>query len=543
MAQVIRPEVWQEGIDDNRLLPSRYTTDKFIGSGVKIANNNDACRVYDIVVPDYITYYDDRRLNGHNNFTTNNNFNADGRDGWGASAYGVFQDVRFDSRVYTMGRHRSVALRLFDEMQYSGGIYDWGTDSTSNVITNGNALMKTAQLLSRTKDLWDQAVLGPDIDRYNLFCACTGHISGLWVQDNPDTIFSDQGQWVAQPGTVEGSAIPPRFAPIHAIEWDDDNIPLLLQTIKVTWNNLYVPQDNRIILIDPFYEYPLLAALTGNGVPVTESGYNDIKNGSFTRLMGWDFDFTIPSEYWPHIYVDDNLNVIHSADGKAAYDAVIRSVNHSAAGDRQLMLELAESDRMNRPNYGRTIWDPTTGKFRKILTNYPLGMPGAADYYGPAIDVTNASGYDYNFNLGGTQDYPWTAPGGGYGLPPQTGNVSWEGANWPNGSTGPVIGGNTGDDITGTANRYKVIGLALYKKAVQLSQEYSEMKTEDGGTRGKFTEMVFDVKYDAWVIEGLSAGILPIIDTQANRGTFAVPVKIVNPGEIGAGETEETPEP
>ena len=39
--------------------------------------------------------------------------------------------------------------------------------------------------------------------------------------------------------------------------------------------------------------------------------------------------------------------------------------------------------------------------------------------------------------------------------------------------------------------------------------------------------MVFDVKYDAWVIESLSHGILPIIDDAENTGVFAIPVKIV----------------
>ena len=42
MAQPIAPEVWQEGIEDNQLLPNRYTLGIFTGSGVKIANNNEA---------------------------------------------------------------------------------------------------------------------------------------------------------------------------------------------------------------------------------------------------------------------------------------------------------------------------------------------------------------------------------------------------------------------------------------------------------------------------------------------------------------------
>jgi len=538
MAQVIQPEVWCEGIDDNRLLPGRYTNGLFIGNiqgaNKSIANNPAACRVWDIQIPDYITDYDDRRLNGLANIWSNGQapagFNENGRDGWGASAYGVFQDVRFDSRVYTMGRHRSVAFRIFDEMQYAGGIGDWGTASTSNVITPGQSLMQTAALLSKTKSLWDAEVLGPDIDKYNLFAVINGHISGRWVANNPDEIFNGDpasGQWVAQPGMVQGQAIPPRFAPIHAIEWDDENIALLLSNIKVTWNNLFIPEDNRVILIDPFYEVRLLFALTGSGVPATEAAYSDMENGTFRKLMGWEFRFDIPTQYWPKIYVDDNLNVIHSADGKAAYDAVINSTNHDNDGDKKLMLELADADRMNRPNYIRTVWVPASGNvgghFEKIVTNYPLGMPAAVDYMGTAMTVDDGLA---NYAL--PTAYPWTAPGSGYGLNPyDASETPFPGDSY---ATGPIIGGAAAQDpnvtVTPVQTR-QVIGLALYKKAAQLSQEYSEMKTEEGGTRGKFTEMVFDVKYDAWVIESLSHGIIPIIDSAENTGVFGIPVKII----------------
>lgn len=553
MAQVIRPEVWQEGIDDNRLLPGRYTTDVFTGSGVKIANNNEACRVWDIQVTDYITDYDDRRINGLLGGVTQN---GNGNDGWSASAYGVFQDVRFDSRVYTMGRHRSIAMRLFDEMQYSGSLGQWGNATTSNVITNGQSLMKTAQLLSRAKEIWEKQILGPDIDKYNLFAVINGHVSGRWVQTDPDTIFSDDGQWVAQPGTVQGQAIPPRFAPIHAIEWDDNNIPLLLQTIKVTWNNLFIPQENRVILIDPFYEYRLMVALTGKGIPATEAAYSDLQNGSFTRLMGWDFRFDIPTQYWPRIYVDDNLNVVHSADGTAAYDALINSIDHTADGpDKKLMLELADADRMNRPNYIRTIWDSTAGQFRKIITNYPLGMPSATDYLGTKVVVTNNASathpeYTGVDNYGLPATYPWTAPGSGYGLNPHDPTTASAHSSLHDMATGPVIGkydanGDVipaGSTATAKARRVQVIGLAVYKPAAQLSQEYSEMRTAEGETRGKFTEMVMDIKYDAWVIESLSHGILPIIDLEQNTGTFAIPVEIIGstPMEVTSGTTPLT---
>lgn len=527
MAQVIAPEVWQEGIDDNRLLPGRYTTGLFTGSGVKIANNNEACRVWDMQVTDYITDYDDRRING----LIGPKQNTQGVDGWAASAYGVFQDVRFESRVYTMGRHRSVAMRIFDEMQYAGDIGYWGDAARSSVVTNGNALMKTAAILSKAKDLWSQEVLGPDIDKYNLFAVLNGHISGRWVQNNPDQIFSDEGTWVAQPGMVEGQAIPPRFAPIHAIEWHDDYIPELLQNLRVTWNNLFIPEDSRVILLDPFYQIRLMQALTGNGIPATDQAYSDVRDGNFTKLMGWDFRFDIPTQYWPRLYLDENLNVVHSADGTAPYDQLMLSTNHDADGAKKLMLELADADRMNRPNYVRTIWDKAAGKFRKVLTNYPLGMPAATDYMGTAVEVARTDWGTVPDSLdptaagkipaadellyttyGVAEDgaYPWTGPGAGYGLPAGT----------------QYAGGTVGGPV-GEIDRYQVIGLALYQKAAQLSQEYSSMVTDEGRTRGKFTEMVFDVKYDAWVIEGLSHGIIPIIDAASNTGTFAIPVKIV----------------
>lgn len=528
MAQVIQPEEWVQGLDDNRLLPGRYTTGLFVGnimgSNKSIANNPAACRVWDIQIPDYITDYDDRRLNGHGNVVGATGFNADGKDGWGASAYGVFQDVKFDSRVYTMGRHRSVAFRIFDEMQYSGAIGEWGTSTTSNVVSHGQALMQTAALISKTRDLWEQEILGPDIDKYNLFAVLNGHISGRWVQTNPDQIFSDEGQWVAQPGPVQGQAIPPRFAPIHCIEWDDENIPLMLQTIKVTWNNLYIPQDNRVIMIDPFYEYPLLMALTGKGVPVTEAAYSDIQNGSFTRLMGWEFNFEIPSQYWPRLYVDANLNVVHSANGQAAYDQYMRSIDHTADGDKKLMLELVDSDRMNRPNYVKTVWDAENGVFKKVVTNYPLGMPAATDYLGTAITVAEGTAA-VNTAYGLPTTYPWTAPGSGYGL---GANTAGDGEA-PNGYTGPA----------GAITRAQVIGVAVYRKAAQLSQEYSSMVTGEGGTRGKFTECCMDVKYDAWVIESLSHGILPIIDIKPNSGEYGIPVRVVNPTEIAGDSGEE----
>ena len=274
-----------------------------------------------------------------------------------------------------------------------------------------------------------------------------------------------------------------------------------------------------MIMIDPFYEYPLLMALTGKGVPATEAAYSDIQNGSFTRLMGWEFNFEIPSQYWPRLYVDANLNVVHSANGQASYDQMMRSVavttdaQGNPIGDRKLMMELVESDRMNRPNYVKTVWDATNGVFKKVVTNYPLGMPAASDYMGVPLTVADGTAnVDAAYSLPAT--YPWAAPGSGYGLGATAVDPS-----------GTSVTGQTGP--SGNITRAQVIGVAVYRKAAQLSQEYSEMVTGEGGTRGKFTECCMDVKYDAWVIESLSHGILPIIDVKENTGVFAIPVKIV----------------
>lgn len=125
-----------------------------------------------------------------------------------------------------------------------------------------------------------------------------------------------------------------------------------------------------------------------------------------------------------------------------------------------------------------------------------MGLPGFDGYYDVEKeqvatwdDVTGeweTSDYSSDAVYAQPTKYPFTAPGAGYGLA----KVS-----------GPQ----------GTISLSKVIGLALYRPSAQLSQEYSEMVTDEGRTRGKFTEMVMDIKYDAWVIERLSAGILPIL--------------------------------
>ena len=139
-------------------------------------------------------------------------------------------------------------------------------------------------------------------------------------------------------------------------------------------------------------------------------------------------------------------------------------------------------------------------------------MPAFDGYYNTKATEIGSWNQPYTTGdlYGDTEEkYPWAEPGAGYGL------------SEPKAAVSPI-------------KPLKVIGCFVYKPAAQLSQEYSEMRTAEGETRGKFTEMVMDVKYDAWVIEALSHGILPIVNATASASTFAIPVKDVTPAAAGA---------
>lgn len=312
MAQPISPMIWNKAaITDNRLLPGRYSVGIFTGKGVNIANNQEAYAYDDILVSDRIFDYDDRRLNGLGDDQTHGAGDLI-NDGWGASAYGPFQTVRFTRRVFTSGQHKSIAWRVFDEKQYSGTT-GFGDATVSTAITGGEAYMSTAETINRAKKIWDAEILGPHIDKYNFFAIANGHISGRFVQTNADhgAIFEGDpalGTWIASPGPYEGLSYPPEFAPIKAIEWDSLNVRPLLNAIDVAWTNLFIPEDNRVILLDKAYKDDLLSNLIGvpGTMPAGDKAYDALVSGRFEKFMGWDFDFSIPSQYFPFVYVDEN---------------------------------------------------------------------------------------------------------------------------------------------------------------------------------------------------------------------------------------------
>lgn len=515
MAQPISPVIWNKAaLTDNRFLPARYSIGIFTGKGVNIANNAEAYAYDDIIVSDRIFDYDDRRING---LTGPGSEEVTGRDGWGASAYGPFQTVRFTRRVFTSGQHKSIAWRVFDEKQYHGSIGEFGDATQSYAYTGGEDYMSTAETINKAKAIWDKEILGPHIDKYNFFAIANGHISGRFVQTNADkgAMFDCEGEWIASPGPYEGLSFPPEFAPIKAIEWDSLNVRPMLNAIDVAWTNLFIPEDNRVILLDKAYKDDLLSNLIGvpGTVPHSDKAYDALVEGRFERFYGWDFDFSIPSQYYPKVYLDANNNVVHSADGNAAYDAVINSIS-APDGVLKLQTELAASARTRATNYIGTYFDENTKEFKNIVTNYPFSLPAGSPYLGVAesneVD-------DADWAVQDLESFPWMGyPGQGIENP-----------------TGPVK----------PINRRQVIGMAVYRPAAQLGEEYGNMETDRGKTRGKFTELVFDVKHDAWVIPNYSHGILLIVDAEENVGTPALKVELVDNDFTEPEITEFTVDP
>lgn len=516
MAQPISPQIWNKAaLTDNRLLPARYSIGIFTGKGVNIANNEEAYAYDDILVSDRIFDYDDRRLNG---LTGPGSDEVKGRDGWGASAYGPFQTVRFTRRVFTSGQHKSIAWRVFDEKQYSGGIGEWGTATQSNAYTGGEAYLSTAETINKAKSIWDKEILGPHIDKYNFFAIANGHISGRFVQTNAEkgAMFDGIGTWVASPGPYEGLSYQPEFAPIKAIEWDSLNVRPMLNAIDVAWTNLFIPEDNRVILLDKAYKDDLLSNLIGvpGTVPHSDKAFDALVDGRFERFYGWDFDFSIPSQYYPKVYLDANNNVVHSADGTAAYDMVMNSIKADESKvikPLRLTVELAAASRIRATNYVGTYFDSASKTFVNEITNYPMSMPSGVtfqDYDQLKAETADEGTVNWGVPYGGTEttdkavdSFPWQGyPGQGIASP-----------------TGPV------SPIT----QKQVIGMAVYRPAAQLGEEYGYMETDRGKTRGKFTELVFDVKHDAWVIPQYSHGILLIVDSEDNTSEPSVPVRVV----------------
>lgn len=509
MAQPISPQIWNKAaLTDNRLLPARFSIGIFTGKGVNIANNQEAYAYDDILVSDRIFDYDDRRLDGYHTPATATD--AAFTDGWGASAYGPFQTVRFTRRVFTSGQHKSIAWRIFDEKQYSGAIGNFGDGAHSDAITGGEAYLSTAATIQKAKSIWDAEILGPHIDKYNFFAIANGHVSGRFVQTNAGTgaMFEGDpalGSWIASPGPYEGLSYPPEFAPIKAVEWDSLNVRPLLNAIDVAWTNLFIPEDQRVILLDKAYKDDLLSNLIGvpGTIPQSDKAYDALTSGRFEKFMGWDFDFSIPSQYFPYVYVDANNNVVHSSAGDQAYDSVMNSIT-AADGVLKLTTELAEAKRAKATNYIGRYFDTSSHAWVTVVTNYPgNGNPANVGASWDTVGAHADTSADFSVGAVSTTHLS-TFPFMGY---------PGQGESSPTGHVDSIV-------------KKRVVGMAVYRPAAQLGEEYGAMETDRGRTRGKFTELVFDVKHDAWVIPNLSHGIILIVDSTANVGMPSVKVSL-----------------
>lgn len=199
--------------------------------GIKINPDGGICHLWDFEISDHINTYDDRRINGLSGK------NTEGRDGWGASAYGPFQTVMFSSTAFAMSRHRSLAYRIFEEYQYKGNIGEFGDAYNSNYEFGGQKFLAVAQQIKEVQTRVQEEVIGPDMDAYNMFAAVHGKINGRLVAKPgyDDNVFDgdpDHYDWVAEPGPYSGVVLRPKFAPIQCMELEFRNIFPMLENLR-----------------------------------------------------------------------------------------------------------------------------------------------------------------------------------------------------------------------------------------------------------------------------------------------------------------------
>lgn len=90
----------------------------------------------------------------------------------------------------------------------------------------------------------------------------------------------------------------------------------------------------------------------------------------------------------------------------------------------------------------------------------------------------------------------------------------------------------------------QVWALAAYKNAIQTYEHFSEKRQQDGGVRFKGTEYVQDFSYDAWAIDQLSEGIVPLFKPTTGTTYAVVDTSFTNvAAAVAAGRAQLTPSP
>ncbi|QDP44848.1 hypothetical protein SEA_ARAXXI_29 [Microbacterium phage Araxxi] len=99
---------------------------------------------------------------------------------------------------------------------------------------------------------------------------------------------------------------------------------------------------------------------------------------------------------------------------------------------------------------------------------------------------------------------------------------------------------------TSTANRTlrQVVALAAYKNAIQTYEHFSEKRQQDGGVRFKGTEYVQDFSYDAWAIDQLSEGIVPLFMPNSPTNLAVVNTSFTNvAAQVAAARAQKSVSP
>ena len=309
MAQIIQTEILKQYVAPSSVeeAPNRFTRTMFTGNGgLQINPKGGICRIWDYVVGDGINDYDDRLTEGHAVDRTSG-FNTDGRDGWGASAFGPAQTIRVTSEAYAMSRHRALFYRLYEEPQYSGEPGYFGDASDTSYEHGGyDNFFALAAQISAIKEKVDKQVIGPDMDHYNIAIAVNGKINGRVVSKKGyrSTIFNgdcDKFDWVAERGPFSGTPMPPKFAPIQCMELDLNNIYPQLHELRNAWNALGFDYTKCKIYIDADLQDKFENILAGTGIPILSETLEMRKNGISAadgfKLNGFQFDFTVQNPY------------------------------------------------------------------------------------------------------------------------------------------------------------------------------------------------------------------------------------------------------
>lgn len=296
----------------------------FTGSEIKPNPNARSIMVPDIRVDDYIVDADIARI-GADHYS-GSEFTSEWKNGI----------PPIEWRRYSMSRHRSFGFTVFDEqLQYSP-------------IKNLPQEYTTRKM---------QTTVLRDHDKYCLFAAITGHMTGKLVPRTADDAvgpfhtdaarISHTGdardyKWIAEPGEDYDNQIQPSFATIKGMFLDETNplatVDNLTLTFSDNWFDSNFNNNERFLLVTSALELSFINYLIDQGAG-TESAFKLLKDGDISganaagylgTLKGsWKLQKIHP-EFLPRVFTDANL-VVDPVATTATADRTLRQVVGLAA--------------------------------------------------------------------------------------------------------------------------------------------------------------------------------------------------------------------